>query len=228
MKPGCKERQDELSLALSEREEFVPALREHLEVCAECRSFVDRLTRSFEVLGSLQRLSAPADLDGRVVASLGAGFREDRTVENLRALPKLGAPQELEQKLSGSTQVAKALEARIAQELAHPEEFIGERLARVAQRYAAPEELELRVAEELARGRARRLRVPLRLVSGIALAAAASLLLLLGSGLLDPARPSLDSISFQVREVDSAAELTPMARLLLGGVTGGASEVREF
>jgi len=186
------------------------------------------MTRSVDALGKLERMTAPADLDGRVVASLNAGFREDRTTRHLTALSKLTAPQELEQQLSSSDRLAQDLEARVARELAHPEEIIGERLARIAERYDAPAELEALVARDLASAPKRTMRLPLRIVSGIALAAAASLVLWLNSSSVAPVRPSLDSLSFRVREVDSVTELNSMARLMMSGVTGGASEAREF
>lgn len=228
MNSGCTKRRDELALALCESEAFVPALREHLEVCAECRAYAEGVTRCVDTLGNLERMTAPADLAGRVVAALNAGFREDRTARYLEALSRQTAPQELEQQLSGSERLAQDLEARVARELAHPEEIIGERLARVAQRYEAPAELEALVAQDLATGRRRSKRHPVKLVSGLALAAAASLVLWINSGPVAPAKPSLDSLSFRVREVESVTELNSMARLLMGGVTGGASEAREF
>ena len=146
----------------------------------------------------------------------------------MSTLSRLSAPQQLEVNLHNADGIADDLVARVEHELAHPEEVIGERLGRIAHRYEAPAELEQLVARDLASGAQRSGRRFMRLVPGLVLAAAASLVMLFNLKGVEPVKPSLDSLSFSVREVNSISELNPMAQLLVGGVTGGASDAREF
>lgn len=53
------------------------------------------LVRQARALASLGRLRAPEDLDGRVVAALQAGYREERAAAAVRSLPRVDVPVEL-------------------------------------------------------------------------------------------------------------------------------------
>lgn len=225
MFPSCNDQREELILAASEKRELTQTQRDHVASCAGCRALVDRIALSVRALSDLPSLEAPSELDGRVVASLQAGFREDRSVRHLSALEQVSAPHELEATLQRSKDLEADLFARVEQELLHPEMSVGKRLARHAERLTAPEQLEYLVAADLLRNRAPR-PFPLRLVAGFVTAAAA--LAFVWTGLGSETDPSTKTYSFTIREVSSVQELTPMARSFVNGVGGGAPEVREF
>ena len=149
MIPSCNDQREELILAASENRELNASQRDHVARCVACRALMARVAASVEALGDLTRLEAPADLEGRVVASLNAGFREDRSVRHLSTLEKLAAPNELEHSLQVADELEADLFARVEQELLRPEDSVGHRLPRVVDRLEVPAELEQRVAAEL-------------------------------------------------------------------------------
>jgi negative regulator of sigma E activity len=75
------------------------AARAHLGRCPACAVLWRRHAAVREVLHTLSPMRAPADLDGRVVAALEAGYREDRIVARLRTMAPLRAPTELDRRV---------------------------------------------------------------------------------------------------------------------------------
>ena len=70
---------------------------EHVRSCPDCQALVEALASpAVRALHTLPHLSAPAALDGMVVAALHGGHREDRVIGELEALPVMRAPAELE------------------------------------------------------------------------------------------------------------------------------------
>ena len=78
----------------------------HLHACSECARHWQGLLVQIHALASLSRISAPRDLEGRVVASFHAGHRQDRIVAQLRAVDRRPVPEELVARLE------RALEER--------------------------------------------------------------------------------------------------------------------
>jgi len=77
--------------------ELLPqAVREHLVENEALHQEWRQLLRQVRALRTLQRVPAPSDLDGRVVASLQAGYRQGRVTEHVQALPSERAPHELD------------------------------------------------------------------------------------------------------------------------------------
>lgn len=68
---------------------------DHAGSCDACMRFWRGLHRQVRLLGDLERVPAPEDLAGRVVAALNAGHREDRAAASVAALAKLEAPSAL-------------------------------------------------------------------------------------------------------------------------------------
>jgi len=86
-----------------------PEWRERLEREPELRELATRFDQIGEVLSGLPPVSAPSELEGRVVGAMQAGHREDRAVETLRGLSSQRAPLELEalvaESMPGATQL---------------------------------------------------------------------------------------------------------------------------
>ena len=75
------------------------AARAHLGRCPVCAVLWRRHAAVREALRSLSSMRAPADLEGRVVAALETGFREDRVVARVRAMAPMRAPAELDRRV---------------------------------------------------------------------------------------------------------------------------------
>ena len=67
-------------------------LRAHLQQCDSCRRRWEGMLAHARCLAGLERLLAPVDLEGRVVAAMNAGHREDRSVRAVMCLPRLRVP----------------------------------------------------------------------------------------------------------------------------------------
>ncbi len=109
-------------------------------------------------LQSLERRSAPFGLDGRVVAAMNGGFRQDRAVAALAALRPEATPVELESMVAArvlrnepqARQTAPdQLDALVERRVAEPEATLVEGMAKRLDPIQAPSELEGRVEGEL-------------------------------------------------------------------------------
>ncbi len=70
--------------------------RARIAADTELQEVAGSFKRTGEVLGQMTALEAPEALQGRVVSTLQAGYREDRAVSTLRGLSSQMAPPELE------------------------------------------------------------------------------------------------------------------------------------
>lgn len=71
-------------------------MREHAEACPDCRELWRRASGQVEALRSLPRLEVPSELEGRVVAAMQAGHRQERVAHALTSLQRRSAPRELD------------------------------------------------------------------------------------------------------------------------------------
>ena len=71
------------------------ALRARLAADADAREVWARIVDHVRTLRSLPRVTPPQDLEGRIVAALNDGYRQDRAVALLRRLQYRDAPPEL-------------------------------------------------------------------------------------------------------------------------------------
>ncbi len=97
-----------------------------------------------KALGSLSRAGAPRDLDGRVVASIQAGYRQDRAVVALARLEPKEAPIELQRHVRRQLALFSApdiLRRLVEEEMAAPDKALAKRYAGRLDRVAAPDAL---------------------------------------------------------------------------------------
>ena len=216
-----------------------PELREHLEACPSCAAEASRTARIVTSLASMARVSAPRELDGLVVATMHEGYRQDRAVVALRSLGRLSTPGELtgrtlrsrrslrepslaEPMSDASTSDPRApavLERLVDENLRRGSADAGRRFSSRLDRLRAPRVLRGRI-EATARsllGSNRAIR------HGIAVAAA--LIALLGGtlwfGLRSSGNRSASVAEFRIRHESSLDAMDPMARSMLGGLSGG-------
>ena len=177
----------------------------------------------------LERLAAPAALEGCVVASLEAGHRQDRAGAVLSAVDRMDAPADLDV-------LVEAAVDRAASE--HPAPAVLDRL--VEERIAAPEAGTVRsMAARLGRKRAPS-RLDERVLAGeflgadgprprvtaarLLAAGAAVLALVLTIRVIDGAstQPAPSGHQFTIHRIDSAdaAGLTPADRMFLESLSG--------
>jgi hypothetical protein len=203
-------------------------LMAHLRDCSACRLLGERLVAALSSLDA--RRSAPHELDGRVVAALGGGHRQERGVRALvRVLTRRPAPGGLEGNVERSLQgdsetlrptLARVLSSRVAapavlerlvaEEIQDPAKSTARRFVGFLRRAQAPKELE----QGLDPRRSRRMQVSLTVAATLL----AALFLM---------RPQGErSYSFRVARPTSVAELSPMARSLLDAATAGALSSR--
>jgi len=151
------------------------AAAEHASACAACAAWTQGAARLVSQLGTLARLRAPAELEGRVVAALQAGHRQARAAASVADLGRVSSPPELDQAVDAELEVDADLEdggaegarapsredlpARlrvpgvldrlVAEELADPPRARARRYLGTLRRKRAPEELRLLVAGTL-------------------------------------------------------------------------------
>lgn len=212
--------------------------------CDACRDWFGSARRHAAVLGGLTRLSV--EFDGRVVAELNAGRRQDRAVAALRWMRRREVPLELDvlvrQELrraslaadfdSGEDAIGRGfgdrsapaeLDRRVAAEFLAAALAGGGRPLKGLPRLPVPAELDARVGADLRRqGLAED--VPLRrwLVAAAALLTVAALGAMWQASERAGKRGSRD---FQVVRANSLADLDPLARGLLSAQLGGAMEL---
>jgi hypothetical protein len=215
-------------------------LREHLEGCAACATEAGRGARVVASLATMARAPAPRALDGLVVATMHEGYRQDRAVAALQTLGRLTTPGELtgrtlrsrrslrepwlEETSSGESSAGAhapaVLERLVDENLRRGSADAGRRFASRLDRLRAP---------RILRGRLRAIDVSARSLfrSDLArrgFAVAAAVIVLLGGTLWfglrrgDLVAPMAD---LRIRHESSLDALDPMARSLLGGLSGG-------
>lgn len=213
---------------------------EHRAACEPCARWAQRLEARERALGGLERLTAPAELDGAVVAALEAGYRQDRAVDALRGLGRVSSPRELDHALTGELASREVLtDAEVpdlpsslpaAQRMRAPSELAdlvaeelgdpaGQRVRRFVgslERLEAPAELEERLAAmDFSRGGRQRATPMLATALGVLVVAVLALGYALRS---QPQEPRYD---FVVEVVDDPSQLSSMGLGLLNSVSGG-------
>ncbi len=211
-------------------------LARHLERCANCSALRSRLEAQSRILADCEKLVAPRELEGRVVAALQPGYRQDRVARAVTTLAPASAPEALttlleqdssarpalRHALGSGTPAPNVLERLVAEEISDPAQTRARRSMEYLRREKAPSALDARIARLLSPfGRLRRVARP------VGLAAAAALVVLLVVPVLRPDLPSgmqpeTPSYSFRVVRGGSLRDLDPQARQLLDGLTGGA------
>lgn len=229
MDPECEAFRDEHAGRPVDPADVGETAREHLAGCGDCRAWVARRGRIVQALTALPRVEVPAELDGRAVAALFSGQRQDRAVRSVIELGAVAPPEDLDQRLHralvGADRVPRLeapaeLASRVDRDLRDPEARLQRLFDRVGplERLAAPDELDGRVARDLAARPSPRLRV-----ARWALAAAAGLVAVLGSGRLRSSSPAPEpeALSFRIVPITEPQELSGMARALILPATGG-------
>lgn len=208
----------------------------HVEACASCRAFAASAEALGRALAAVPRRPAPIALDGRVVAALQAGHRQERAVGQVSSLEGLEAPEALsrglDRALSGGSALPRhpapaVLERLVREELADPVAARARRHLGALPRRAAPEELRKRLERDLARRAG-----PRRRGARVGLTLAAVVLALVGAARLlptsEPTRRQLLPLEFEIVRGASPADLSPMARAFAPVlVPGKLAERRE-
>jgi hypothetical protein len=167
MSPQCQAFRDELLAAgLPATGSPVAAaapLWAHAGECAACAAWARGATRVARQLEALPRPALPAELEGRVVASLQAGYRQARAAQALAALGRVTSPAELDEAVDAEFEEALREEIAPGGEDAGAAEAVDEEALSAEEggweRLSVPGVLERLVAEELAapsQARARR------------------------------------------------------------------------
>lgn len=180
----------------------------HLAACATCAARVERASLRSRLLAGLPARRAPAALDALVATELGR-----RPIERaLHALDRRPAPA--------------VLERLVAEEIARPAAAVARRALHGLPRHPAPADAEPSLAPI---GRRSRLR---RLVGGLGLAAAATVVAWFGGPALGPRPDGSDATrtqrvsgersapKFRLVVVNSVDELDPLARGFAEGLAG--------
>lgn len=204
------------------------ALALHIERCADCRARVERAKAGLRLLGELAQQKAPRELDGLVVAAFHAGARQERVARHVQALDRQLAPEELGQRAeeagawAGDACAPEELDERVEIELRDPALSMSRRFLRKLDRVQAPEALDARIAS---RGRRSRIR-PLVMIGGLLVLVGLGSLALQqwSAGQTEAVQPRV-AVQWQEEYIESADQLDPVARALIGGLSGGASEV---
>lgn len=219
--PSCQDVRDRLLEGRGSLSGAGAGLREHLDVCAECAAFARRAAQIELSLSRLARAAAPPELDGLVVGALEAGRRQERAVAALLGLARLPAPPELVGRaLEDPTNVLRApavLERLVDEDLRNSSGALARRFAGRLERQRAP----LVLRERLQRSAMTLLRPST--ARRTLLAAAALVVLLVAGGLWIQHRPfrRAEDFGFDIRYESRLDAMDPMARSLVGGLSGG-------
>ena len=204
---------------------FEDDLRAHVAGCAVCADVASRAARAVEHVRALERRPVPETLDGRVVAALHAGHREERVAAELRALRRASVPRELESKLfvdpaAARSDAPRVLERLVAEDLADPGRVAARRAARRLERLRAQESLLARVDAAIRAGEPRRRARPAAIAAVVALALGCA------GWLVSRARTASEPrYRFDVVYAKSLDGLEPITLGFLSGVSGGVADV---
>ena len=163
MKHDCREFRDQVLARLTEeRGGGAGRAGGHGSDCEPCAAWAARVDAHARAFASLPRLELPRDLDGRVVASMFAGQRQDRAAEALASLPRAKPPADLDQgvhrlaRRGGADDAAlerlrapDVLTRLVAEELADPSRAVVARQVGGLERLAVPTELDERLRKLL-------------------------------------------------------------------------------
>ncbi|GEM_PF-1632792 len=212
----------------TDRLELLPeTVREHLVENESLRREWRQLLRQARAIRTLGRVPVPSDLDGRVVASLQAGYRQQRATASVQALPPEPAPLEFDARIGQVAEQAlheEGLELGLLEAPASLDGLVADRVDVERGLGSDP------VRPRAARGRRRTNR----------LAALVGLVVVTGLGVvavlpeLGPARNAgLDAVeqasfSFKVVRIDDPALADADLKDLLGGMSGGILDGREY
>ncbi|MCC6409667.1 MAG: hypothetical protein IT453_21110 [Planctomycetes bacterium] len=222
MHPTCHDART--ALAGSELQVF----EAHARTCTTCRAFATRLQRGERALVGLARIAAPASLDGRVVAALEAGQREERAIRALRRLDRVEVPEHLDHAVARTAApIAPAplaapdvLRRLVEEELSDPSKARAQRFVGSLERVAAPDQLFARVQGALTQPPPKRSFRSRLLAGGAALVVVATTAILWYSNSRETPRARIQWV-----RVDSVDELSPLAASFVAGLSGGASDV---
>lgn len=210
--------------------EVDPLLQAHLAECVTCRARQQRAQLAVRLLRALPAQRAPKTLDGAVVAALHAGTRQERAIQQVSALTRQEVPAELNSRVEDALvwtaeQPAPAeLEVRLRAELAAPSEAMSRRFLGRLDRLRAPQDLDQRLsvpARSPSRRRAFAFVGTLLVVMGLASLA----LQRWGAELSSSQQQPRVAVQWNIEVIESAEGLDPVSRALIGGLSGGASEV---
>ena len=234
MTSHCDTFNEQLAAECGGQRPWSAPLEAHLSECPQCARTARRLGHEVELLRALEPQGAPADLLGRVVATLNGGHREDRAVAGLQSVERPTAPAELDGRLEsllselreegrlGPLEAPQALTDRVREDLGDLPAAVASRQLRRLSHLAAPEELADRTREGL------RPRKPVLLVpAGAGLAAAAAAVLLFGligpDSTTEPAAGAENELAldFRVERASTLEALSPSAQDLYERLTGG-------
>lgn len=202
-------------------------LARHVAACASCAQAFERVRRTRDALGGLSARHAPEALDGLVVAATQAGHRQERVLAHLRTMLREEAPSELDPSfgptgalLAGAARqhAPTVLERLVDEDLRDPRKALARRYLDRLERMGTPEILRSRVARIL-------VAPPKRARRGLFAGAAALLVLLAGLWTWHLFERSNSRVRYRLEYVDDLSQLDPAAREMLGGLTGGWSEV---
>ncbi|MCE9593026.1 MAG: hypothetical protein K8S98_02435 [Planctomycetes bacterium] len=209
----------------------LPTFEAHASGCNECTAYALRLARIERTLGELPRVAAPETLNGRVVAALEAGHREDRVLRALVGLVRVEVPEHLDAAVArqASPAVARSLSAPdvlrrlVEEELSDPSKARARRFVGSLERVQAPAELAARLDDALSAPRVAQRSWTLRarlFASAAALVLVTSAVAILWSVREDTRKPRIQWV-----HVDSTDELSPFAVALVAGLSGGVTDV---
>ena len=209
----------------------------HAAECNACALFAQSFARCSAALSSLTRKHAPHELEGRVVAALEAGSRQQRAIEALVTLGRLKPPAELDgavmseaggehaYQVRGRHAAPAVLERLVSEELSDLPKARTRRFVGSLRRFVAPRLLDQRVSRDLVTPRFSDAR-PLRVAAWIGLAAVG--LIALSTPLIIERALTTPSYPFQVKRVESLGNssevlgaLGPDAHTLLDNLGGG-------
>lgn len=243
MKPTPQTCADVRELLLVDRKRA----EQHAAGCPDCAMWLERQGRVAGVLGSMDRLVTPSELDGLVAEGLSVG--NGAILGALRGLERLEAPEQLDDLLARSlvaeaeteftadtqleipawTALLSGLEPQAApavldrlvdEELADASQALTRRFAGGLFRKASPRALSSRVAKDLDTPAATRTGISRYRWLPLSSAAAAALLIWMASPVLFKDAPK-PTPRFRVVHVESLASMDPLARSLVEGFAGG-------
>ena len=231
----------------SYREAFLAGLREadaqeapgagHVETCGDCKAWTQSAALTAGVLGSMDRLVAPADLEVRLSQELELSMAPFTGV--LRSLERKSAPADLDRLVAGQldqlaqedvapswtrlieqlprAQAPAVLDRLVAEELAAGDQAITKRFVGGLSRHDCPKTLDGRLHGELDPAR----RPALVMVRSLRWGAAAAAALLVWISLPNfSAVAKAPQLRFQVVEVSSLQELSPFAQSMAANFMG--------